>query len=200
MEIFGIGILEVIVVMLIALIILGPQDTIKAGRSFGRAVRRFFQSEEWRTLLQASREIRTIPEKLLEDTGLDSPEDLLPSEEEFRREAGLDDLAQNVAEWNADVSAMKAGAGEAQAAPAEQAAYKPASPTAASTRQPGLDELERGLSEWKADLSAWGNSPVIIPVPQATTPAAPADVPDQDKTAPEEPAQESTPSPDQDQS
>jgi len=175
MELFGIGIVEVILVLLIALLLLGPQDTIKAGRNLGRAVRRFFSSEEWRTLLEASREIRTIPEKLLEDTGLDNPEDLLPSEEEFRKEAGLDELAQNVAEWNADVSAMKQGAGvdqSGQAAPSDQVIYKPASTPGTITRQARLDELERDLSEWKADLSAWGNSPVIIPTPQTSAPAA----------------------------
>jgi len=176
MEIFGIGIVEVILIMLIALIFLGPQDTIKAGRNLGRAVRRFFSSEEWRTLLEASREIRTIPEKLLEDTGLDSPEDLLPSTEEFRKQAGLDDLAQNVAEWNADVSAMKqAGAGDqpGQIQPTENVILPPAASQGRVTRQARLDELERDLSEWKADLSAWGNSPVIIPTPQVS-PAAQA--------------------------
>src|SRR3989304_5641992 len=104
MELFGIGILEVLLIALIALIFLGPQDTVRLGRNLGRAVRRFFSSEEWRTLLQASREIRTIPEKLLEETGLDHPEDILPSEAEIRQEAGLDDLAQNMAERNADLA------------------------------------------------------------------------------------------------
>jgi len=226
MEIFGIGILEVILIMLIALIFLGPQDTIKAGRNLGKAVRRFFRSEEWRTLLEASREIRTIPEKLLEDTGLDSPEDLLPNEAEFRKEAGLDDLAENVAEWTADVSAMKQGAGEGQPGqipPPDNEIRPPASSPGKVTRPARLDELERDLSEWKADLSAWGNSPVIIPTPQTSTatqtptesgqapasaePASPA----QDQPESEPPAQTvseqapaseetaSSPSPDQEQ-
>jgi len=203
MELFGIGIVEVILIMLIALIFLGPQDTIKAGRNLGRAVRRFFSSEEWRALMEASREIRTIPEKLLEDTGLDHPEALLPSEAEFRKEAGLDELAQNVAEWKADVASMKQGAGEnqpGQAAPAEQVIYTPASTPGTSTRLPRLDELERDLSEWKADLSAWGNSPVIIPTPQASTPAA-AQTPAENGPATEsaETSPATSPSPEQDQ-
>ena len=214
MELFGIGIAEVFLIMLIAMIFLGPQDTIKAGRNLGRAVRRFFRSEEWRTLLEASREIRTIPEKLLEDTGLDSPEDLLPSEEEFRREAGLDDLAQNVAEWNTDISEMKKEAGEEQPGqilPPDNVIRPPASSPATVTRQARLDELERDLSEWKADLSAWGNSPVIIPTPQPSTAAQP---PTESGQAPEStvsgqapastvsgqaPASEEPASPDQDQ-
>jgi Sec-independent protein translocase protein TatA len=218
MELFGIGIFEVFLVMLIALLVLGPQDTIKTGRSLGKAVRRFFRSEEWRALLEASREIRTIPEKLLEDTGLDSPEDLLPSEAEFRKEAGLDDLVQNVAEWNADISKMKQEAGgdqPGQILPPDQEIRPPASSPATGARQARLDEVERDLSEWKADLSAWGNSPVIIPTPQASAPAAAQTPkvseqaaasaepvsPAQDQPESEPPAQEtaSSPSPEQEQ-
>jgi Sec-independent protein translocase protein TatA len=176
MELFGIGIFEIILIMLIALIFLGPQDTIKAGRNLGRAVRRFFSSEEWRTLLQASREIRTIPEKFLEETGLDHPENILPSEAEFRQEAGLNELEQDMAELNADVSTMKKAAAEdqpGQILPPENVIRPPASSPGTVTRQARLDELERDLSEWKADLSAWGNSPVIIPTPQTSVAAQP---------------------------
>jgi len=211
MELFGIGIFEVFLVMLIALLVLGPQDTIKAGRSLGKAVRRFFQSEEWRALLEASREIRTIPEKLMEETGLDHPEDILPSEAEFRKEAGLDELEQDMAEWNADISKLKKEAGGDQPGrilPPNQEIPRPASSPATVVPQTGLDELERDLSEWKADLSAWGNSPVIVPTPQASAPAAaqtpkisgqaPAS-PAQDQPESEPPAQEtaSSPSPEQ---
>lgn len=105
MDFFGIGIFEILLIILIAIIVLGPQDTVKAGRSLGLAVRRFFSSEEWRTLLQATREIRTIPEKLLEETGLDHPEEILPSEAEIRKEAGLDELERDMSQWKADLSA-----------------------------------------------------------------------------------------------
>ena len=198
MELFGIGIFEVILIVLIALIFLGPQDTIKAGRNLGRAVRRFFSSEEWRTLLQASRDIRTIPEKLLEETGLDKPEEILPSAAEIRQEAGLNDLEQNMAEWNADLSAMKT-TGQAPSAPQTGQILPPQKGNRQTGGEAGLKELERDLSEWKADLSAWGNSPVIIPTPQTSTaPAAqtPASAepaaPPQDQPPPEPPAQEST--------
>ena len=191
MELFGIGIFELILILLIALIFLGPQDTIKIGRNFGRAVRRFFSSPEWRTLLQASKEIRTIPEKFLEETGLDHPEDILPSEKEIRQEAGLDDLERNMSEWKADLSAMKKGAGPDQpqeilpsnpeirppVSPLEtgvrtvsplETGVRTVSPLETGVREAGLDDLERDMSEWKADLSAWGSSKVIVPTPQDT--------------------------------
>ena len=221
MELFGIGIFELILILLIALIFLGPQDTIKIGRNFGRAVRRFFSSPEWRTLLQASKEIRTIPEKFLEETGLDHPEDILPSEKEIRQEAGLDDLERNMSEWKADLSAMKKGAGPDQ--PQEilpsnpeirppvsplETGVRTVSPLETGVREAGLDDLERDMSEWKADLSAWGSSKVIVPTPQDTPqpptadpygathvspqpPAAPTPA-DQDQPAPAAQAQESS--------
>jgi hypothetical protein len=210
MELFGIGIWEVLLIILIALIILGPQDTVKAGRNIGRAVRRFFSSPEWRALLEASREIRTIPDKLLEDTGLDHPEDILPSEAEIRQEAGLDDLEKNMAEWNADLAQMKStgqAPNEQQTGsilPPRTTVAPAGKPVETSASQTGLDELEKDLSAWKADLSAWGSSKIIIPTPQTAAQAeAEIAAPPADETAPaaleqpdsEPPAQASAESP-----
>ncbi len=175
MEIFGIGIWEVLLIIIIALIVLGPQDTVKAGYKLGRAVRRFFSSEEWRTLLQASKEIRTIPDKFMEETGLDHPEELFPSEAEFREQAGLNDLEKDVASWNADLEGMKKGTnldqpGAETILPPQVPARPPVSQPAAQNREAGLEDVERELSQWKADLSAWGSSKVILPVPQPPAP------------------------------
>jgi Sec-independent protein translocase protein TatA len=181
MELFGIGIWEILLIVLIALIVLGPQDTIRAGRNLGRAVRRFFSSEEWRTMLKATKEIRSIPEKLLEETGLDHPEDILPSEEEIRKEAGLDDLERDMSQWKAELHSMSKGTGSGPEQP--QQILPPPLPGKQEIRQEtGLEDLERDMSQWKADLSAWGNSRVIIPVPStsANTPSE-----DQAQAAPE---------------
>ncbi len=210
MEIFGIGIGEVFLIIIIALIILGPQDTIKAGRNLGRAVRRFFSSEEWRTLLQASKEIRTIPEKLMEETGLDHPEDIFPSEAEIREQAGLNDLQKDVASWNADLEGMKKGTnldttGSERILPPQPAVHQAASQTAAPAREAGLEDVERDLSQWKADLSAWGSSKVIVPIPQPPA-AEPAPDPSENGQAPastesgQAPASAEAPVPPQDQS
>jgi Sec-independent protein translocase protein TatA len=203
MELFGIGIFEVLLIILIALIVLGPQDTVKAGRNLGRAVRKLFSSEEWRTLLQASKEIRTIPDKLLEETGLDHPEEIFPSEAEIRKEAGLDDLEQNLAAWNADVTAMsKTGQAPSevqtgQILPPRQAPTSTASPLDTGVQATRPENLEPELPEMKADLiAAWGNAAVLIPIPQASSaPATQPTVAESEQTpASAEPA---TPPPDQ---
>ena len=71
MDIFGIGPLELFFIILIALIVLGPKDMAKAGRSLGRTMRKVVTSDNWRTMQQVSREIRTIQNRLIREAGLE---------------------------------------------------------------------------------------------------------------------------------
>jgi sec-independent protein translocase protein TatB len=71
MDILGIGPLELFFIILIALIVLGPKDMVKAGRTIGKNMRKIVTSENWRTIQQASNEIRTLPNRLMRDAGLD---------------------------------------------------------------------------------------------------------------------------------
>jgi sec-independent protein translocase protein TatB len=67
MEIFGIGISELIFVVIIALIVLGPKDMEKTGRTIGKWMRSVITSDSWRIFQQTSREIRTLPTKLMRE-------------------------------------------------------------------------------------------------------------------------------------
>ena len=71
MEIFGIGPLEILFILLIALIILGPGDMVKAGLTLGRLLRKIITSPEWRTVQKASRELRYLPNRLMREANLD---------------------------------------------------------------------------------------------------------------------------------
>ena len=71
MDILGIGPLELFFIVLIALIVLGPKDMVKAGRTIGKTLRKVVTSENWRTIQQASNEIRTLPNRLMREAGLD---------------------------------------------------------------------------------------------------------------------------------
>ena len=71
MDILGIGPLELFFIILIALIVLGPKDIVKAGRGIGKNLRKLVMSENWRTIQQASNEIRTLPNCLIREAGLD---------------------------------------------------------------------------------------------------------------------------------
>jgi len=71
MDILGIGPLELIFILILALIIFGPNDLVKAGKSAGRFMRKIVTSPEWRAFQQASREMRNLPNKLMREAGID---------------------------------------------------------------------------------------------------------------------------------
>ncbi len=71
MDFLGIGPLEVLFILVIALIIFGPEDIVKAGRATGRFLRKLVQSPGWRTIQQTSRDMRNLPNKLMREAGLE---------------------------------------------------------------------------------------------------------------------------------
>lgn len=71
MEILGIGPLELLFILLIALIILGPGDMVKAGRTLGRILRKIITSSEYRTIQKASRELRYLPNRLMREASIE---------------------------------------------------------------------------------------------------------------------------------
>ena len=71
MEILGIGPLEAIFIVLLALIAIGPRDLGTAARSLGRALNRVYRSEAWQSLTQASRTLRGLPNRLAREAALE---------------------------------------------------------------------------------------------------------------------------------
>ena len=67
MEILGIGAPELIFVILIALIVLGPRDMQKAGKSIGRWLNQLVRSDSWQVFQKTSREIRNLPTNLMRE-------------------------------------------------------------------------------------------------------------------------------------
>jgi Sec-independent protein translocase protein TatA len=81
MEILGIGLPEILFIVLLALILLGPKDMVKAGRTIGRSLRKFITSPAWRAMQTTGHEIQQLPTKLMREAGLEELQDL---EEEVR--------------------------------------------------------------------------------------------------------------------
>ena len=71
MEFLGIGPSELLFIVIIALIVLGPRDMQKAGRTIGRWLRRIVTSDGWKLFQQTSREIQTLPNRLMREAALD---------------------------------------------------------------------------------------------------------------------------------
>ncbi len=71
MEIFGIGPQELFFIVLIAIIVLGPKDMQKAGKTVGRWLNQIMRSDGWRVFQRASREIRNLPTNLMREANLE---------------------------------------------------------------------------------------------------------------------------------
>ncbi len=86
MDFLGIGPLELIFVLLIALIIFGPKDIARAGRTVGRFLRTVVKSEGWKAFQEASKGMRNLPNTLMREAGLE--------EEELKRMSGMSALEE----------------------------------------------------------------------------------------------------------
>ena len=71
MEILGIGASELLFILLIAIIVLGPKDMQKAGKTVGRWLNQFVRSDGWKALQRASKEIRSLPTSLMREANLE---------------------------------------------------------------------------------------------------------------------------------
>ena len=71
MDIFGIGPTELAFIVLIALILLGPKEMEKTGRTIGRFLRNMTTSEGWRAFRDTSREIRNLPTRLMREANFE---------------------------------------------------------------------------------------------------------------------------------
>jgi sec-independent protein translocase protein TatB len=81
MEFLGVGPLEFLLIVVIAVIVLGPQGIVNGAREAGKFVRKITRSPIWKDVMDTSREIRDIPQKIIREAGIE--EDL----QEIRRTA-----------------------------------------------------------------------------------------------------------------
>ena len=71
MEVFGIGPMELLLIVLLALIIFGPKDMEKAGRSIGRTLNKIMNSETWRAFTQVSKKMKNLPDTLMREARME---------------------------------------------------------------------------------------------------------------------------------
>jgi len=74
MDIFGIGPTELLFIILIALILLGPKEMQKTGRTIGRFLRNLTTSDGWRAFRDTSRELRNLPNRLMREANIEDLE------------------------------------------------------------------------------------------------------------------------------
>ena len=71
MEILGIGPLEFLLIVLLALIILGPKEMEKGAKSLGKNLNKLVKSEFWKDIRQTSENLKNLPTELMRDAQLD---------------------------------------------------------------------------------------------------------------------------------
>lgn len=67
MKILNVGALEILFIVLLALIILGPKNAVKALGDIGTWLRKLKDSQIWQDFLSTSREIQEIPKKMMDE-------------------------------------------------------------------------------------------------------------------------------------
>ncbi|HET9912739.1 MAG TPA: twin-arginine translocase TatA/TatE family subunit [Anaerolineales bacterium] len=71
MEILGIGASELIFILIIAIIVLGPKDMQKAGRTLGRWLNQLVRSDSWKVFQKTSTELRNLPRNLMREANME---------------------------------------------------------------------------------------------------------------------------------
>ncbi len=76
MNIFGIGPLEIIFVLIIGILVLGPEGMIEAGRKLGKFMRSIIHSSWWKNIRQGVTEIQHLPQRLIREAELEELNEL----------------------------------------------------------------------------------------------------------------------------
>jgi sec-independent protein translocase protein TatB len=74
MDFFGVGPLEILLVVLLALVLFGPKDIASNARSAGRFLNQLYKSEGWKTMTTASSALRNLPNRLAREAELEQLE------------------------------------------------------------------------------------------------------------------------------
>lgn len=72
MKIFNLGISEIILIVILALIIMGPGNMVKTARDIGAFIRKVTKSPYWQEVWATRRELNEIPKILAKEADLDA--------------------------------------------------------------------------------------------------------------------------------
>jgi Sec-independent protein translocase protein TatA len=91
MNIFGIGPLEIIFILIIGILVLGPEGMVEAGRKLGKFLRSIIRSSWWQNVRRGVNEIQYLPQKLIREAELEELNELSRiTKEEFPKIAKPD--------------------------------------------------------------------------------------------------------------
>jgi len=99
MNIFGIGPLEIVFVLIIGILVLGPDGMISAGRKMGKFMRSIIKSNGWQNIRKGVSEIQYLPQRLMREAELEELNELRMLTKEGFPKIGGEDLF-NSSSWS----------------------------------------------------------------------------------------------------
>jgi Sec-independent protein translocase protein TatA len=109
MNIFGIGPLEIVFVLIIGILVLGPEGMIEAGRKLGKFLRSITRSSWWQNIREGVSEIQYLPQRLMREAELEELNELRKiTEEDFPKIGGNDFLESS--SWSGNPRPTQAAA------------------------------------------------------------------------------------------
>jgi len=98
MSFFGIGPMELIFILIIMVLVLGPKNMVESAKKFGVTLRKLVKSPFWTTVMDTSREIREIPTRLIREAGI---------EEDLKNLKSTTDSIKNVGNMSVPLNPLK---------------------------------------------------------------------------------------------
>jgi Sec-independent protein translocase protein TatA len=71
MEIFNIGPWELVLILILALVVFGPERMVDYSKATARVIRKIVRSPFWRDLVSTSEEIKDIPRQIVKEANLE---------------------------------------------------------------------------------------------------------------------------------
>ncbi|HDD55720.1 MAG: hypothetical protein DRI65_01515 [Chloroflexota bacterium] len=103
MNILGIGPLEIFFVLIIGILVLGPEGMIEAGRTLGKFLRSIIKSTWWQNVRKGVSEIQYLPQRLMREAELEELNELRDLAQRNFSSIGGSDLI-DTSSWSGNIS------------------------------------------------------------------------------------------------
>jgi Sec-independent protein translocase protein TatA len=166
--VFGIGTLEIIFILIIVLLVIGPKDIEKTSRNLGKMINRVNRSPTFQIVRRTSEELRNLPARLAQEAQLEELKELTDMSD-VKKE--LQETAKSIGELNRPFEAWTKDlkAGEAPPPAIKPPAIKP--PAAATV--PVIAPTDPSSAAPPAATTTPATTPATVPAdPSSAAPPA----------------------------
>jgi len=116
MNIFGIGPLEIIFVLIIGILFLGPKGMIEAGHKLGKFMSSTIRSPWWQNIRRGVNEMQHLPQRLMREAELEELNEIKKLTKDSLSSIGNKDLI-NASSWVGNTSSIPAQKEEVELVP-----------------------------------------------------------------------------------